>query len=115
MLDKKSKQVLKALNKAKDNKDYVSSSKDLLDYLPKNFSNYQADKTLWYLESKGYIDCYNSDNSINCIYVKYEAQNYREFNFIKTKEFLFKSIAVPIVVTILTSCAIHLLTTYFYK
>lgn len=115
MLDKKSKQVLKALNKAKNDTDYVDGSKALLPYLPKNFNNSEVDKTLWYLESKGFIDCYNSEGSIDCINVKYEAQNYIEFNHIKTKEFIYKSILVPIFVSIFTSCIVYLLTTYCFK
>ncbi|MBN3403562.1 hypothetical protein EXN54_19505 [Clostridium botulinum] len=115
MLDRKSKQVLKALNKAKNDIGYVSGSKFLMLHLSKKFTHSEVDKILWYLESKGYIECDNGDDTIFNIFLSYEAQNYKEFEWLETKEFIYKSVIVPILVSISTSGIIYLLTTYCFK
>lgn len=115
MLDKKSKQVLKALNKAKNDIDYVNGSDLLMQYLSEKFTRSQIDKVLWYLQSKDYIDCNDGGDGISNIFLKYKAQNYKEFEWLQTKEFIYKSVIVPILVSISTSTIIYLLTTYCFK
>ncbi|MHB8035805.1 hypothetical protein CF069_18160 [Clostridium botulinum] len=115
MLDKKSKQVLKSLNKAKNNVDHVNGSHLLMEHLPKTFTNAEVDRVLLYLQRNNYIECLEGECTVLDIYVKYEAQNYKEFERIQTKEFIYKSVIVPILVSISTSGIIYLLTTYCFK
>ncbi|AUN19076.1 hypothetical protein CGQ39_12535 [Clostridium botulinum] len=115
MLDKKSKQVLNALNKAKNDIDHVNGSRFLIKHLPKEFTNSEIDKILFYLQENNYIECCKAGGTILDIYVRYEAQNYKEFEWLQTKEFIYKSVLVPILVSISTSGIIYLLTTYCFK
>jgi len=102
MLDKKSIQVLKALNKAKNDLNYVCNSEELLKYLTQDFNKQILSDVLYYLKERGYIT-FIATNPISDICVGYEAQNYNEFSWLEVKNFLIKSILIPIGVSALTS------------
>jgi hypothetical protein len=100
MLDKKSKQVLKALNKGKNDIDYIEKSEILLKYLPKTYSVHNLDNVLWHLQDLKYVVCSPGGDTI---YVTYKAQNYKEFDWIEFKLFLTRSIFLPIGVSAITA------------
>ncbi len=115
MLDKKSKQVLKALNTVKNELNFVNGSDLLLPYLPKEYNRKLIDDVLIFLESKEYVQNQYAENTIVNIYVNYAAANYKEFNFIALKQFLLKSIITPIIVSAITAVITASVTLYLKK
>lgn len=108
MLDKKSKLVLKILNKIKNDNNLIQGSDKVLEHQSK-YDRKTIDSVLWYLESKGYVHCSNAENSIYLIQLAYEGINYNEFNWIGLKSFLFTSIFTPIVVAFITTLIVELI------
>lgn len=103
MLDKKSKQVLKVLNKIKDEDGYIYSSNLLVPYLNKKYNVKIINSVLWNLSDLEYLTCRNIDGTVEAIYLTYKGKNYKELIWLNIKNFIFKSIFTPILVAILTT------------
>lgn len=102
MLDKKSKRVLKSITKLSNSSDYITMD-ELLDTLPKKFTLKLTEQVLTYLQSLDLVECCWADNGIVDITINYSGKNYREFEWLKFKSFLYKSILTPIVVSFITA------------
>jgi hypothetical protein len=113
ILDKKSKLVLKVLNKIKNDDNFVAGSQAVLPYMPKKYNQQIIDEVLWHLEDLGYIECQSSEGHVQYINANYKGQNYRELNLIETKELLCKSVILPIIVSAITSLITIWLTGHF--
>lgn len=110
MLDRKSRQVLHAISKANNGSDTIHGSELLLPYLPKKYTVEMVDRVLWHLQDECYVECTGADDTVCYVFVKYEGQNYKEFNWLKFKEALLKSILLPIGISALTSIITIVLT-----
>ena len=55
------------------------------------------------LEARGYLVWQPADDEIYSIELTYTGEQYHAFEWLKTKEFLFRSVLVPIVVSMATS------------
>lgn len=115
MLDKKSRKVLKVLNRIKNEDDYVDGLKVLIPLMPKKYTEKVLFDVLWHLNELNLIACSEAECTINEIYVTYEGQNYTEFQWIELKAFIKKSILTPIAVSFITSLITIFLTNIFSK
>ena len=72
--------------------------------LPKSFDSNKLICVLDYLKKEGYLSYEkNLDNEVTYIKLFHKAFAYKELSFIKMKDFLMKSILVPIIVSIFTT------------
>jgi hypothetical protein len=108
-LDKKSKKVLSLINIYRNKYGIIENSEELLLYLPKKYTLNIVDDVLGHLYREEYIVCAFGADSVSDISLTYKGENYREFQWIDLKEFLLKSILVPIAV----SAVVSLITIYF--
>lgn len=102
MLDKKSKQILKIINKQTTNISDIESSNYLLQYVPKTYDLDLLESVLYNLKSLEYIKFRKLDN-IEAISPTYKGRNYFELSILEIKQFLIKSILVPIIVSMITT------------
>lgn len=107
MLDKKSKKILKLLNKIKDDNNAVDGSKALLKHLPKKYTEDYINNILRNLANHEYIQCFYGDGTIIDIDVMYKGQIYKEVTRNEVKTFLLKSVLTPIII----ACIVAILTT----
>ena len=87
ILDKKSKLVLKVLNKIKNDDNFVAGSQAVLPYMPKKYNQQIIDEVLWHLEDLGYIECQSSEGHvqyINANYISSVANFIRKSGFVNT-------------------------------
>jgi len=101
-LDRKSKKVLKAVIKARNKINFVNGSELLVPLLPKMPINL-INESLWHLHDIKLLVCEGGIDEIYNISIPYESVNRREFIWIKFKQFIFKSILTPILVSITTT------------
>lgn len=102
-LDKQSKLTLRALNKEMDDNCYVDKPELLLNHLPKDVTRLKLDRTLAYLEEKGYIICSEGYGTVLGVSVEYTAEKHAEIKRNEIKKFLLESIYTPIVVSTITT------------
>ena len=98
MLDKKSKYVLNLINKL----EYIEN----VESLSKQTQKYTYDEileSLFYLRKNKFIGAFPAENSLFDIEPTYEGKHYNEFSRIKFKDFLFKSVLIPIFLSIATT------------
>lgn len=100
MLNKKSKIVLKTLHKINFKYENIDAFCVLLPKMSKD----DIEQTLWYLEETGYISCSPTEDTIWWLEPTYRGEQYKEFKIVELKEFIFKSILVPIFVSVVVSC-----------
>lgn len=107
LLDRKSKKMLKAIKKL--NKQGIDSphNDDLQKILP--YDSETLVEIAEFLQDYEYVSYFNADCVVYEISLTYKGKNYNEFNRIAFKEFLFKSIFVPIGVSFLTTVLISFL------
>lgn len=102
MLNKHSRKTLDTICKSKpDGPKGYYSIKHLENILDEQYYSLQA--TIRFLESQGYISYYKIENQLFGIFVEEKGMYHAEFARIKAKEFLFKSILVPIVISVTTA------------
>jgi len=99
MLNKKSKIVLKALHKINFKYENIDAFCALLPKLSKD----DIEQTLWYLEELGYISCSPAEDTIWWLEPTYRGEQYKEFEFVDFKLFIYKSVIVPIIVSVITA------------
>jgi len=110
---RKSKIALKALNKYKNDNNYIESSEKLLDYIPSKFTLKVLEKTLWHLQQEGFIEFLAAEDTIIDIYVNYKAENYNEFNRMELVSYIKKSIVTPIFIAFTTALITTFVTIHF--
>ncbi len=105
MLNKSAKIVLKKListNFKYTNIEEFSKS------IPK-MSTDDVESSLCYLDEHGYIDCTYADSTVYTVSPTYEGQHFQQFVIAQIKEFLLKSVAVPIGVSVVTSIIVNII------
>ena len=73
------------------------------------FSKDEIEETLVYLEEEGYIECVYADNTVYKLSPTYKGGHYQQFVIAQIKEFLLKSVVVPIGVSIITSIIVNII------
>ena len=86
----------------------TTSSLDIVVYLHNKTKDLDLLNTLTCLQDEGYIVGESHGNYWDNIKPTYKGKHYNQFAWIKTKEFLIKSILVPIGVSFLTSLLTYL-------
>jgi len=107
MLNYSCKKVLNCLILFKKNNIDIKGTISFEPYLSKTIIN-KLDLILEYLSNNGYLDYRYADDDIYDINLTYKGLDYKSFNLIEFKTFLFKSVFIPIIISILTT----LLTTW---
>lgn len=107
MLISIAKKVLKSINYLCSNSE-TTSSLDITVYFNNKINDLDLLNTLDYLQKEGYIIGDNQGDYWENIKPTYKGKHYNQFAWVATKEFLIKSILVPIVVSIITTYITHL-------
>ena len=110
MLNYDCKKVLKKINKLKASNTSITFL-NIVNSFPRKSQGKWAlklEEILLYLKNKEYIKCLFADNKIYNISLTYKGSAYDSFRFEEWKDFLFKSVTVPILVSLITT----ILTTY---
>jgi hypothetical protein len=97
MLDPMSRKLLKMLTRFPS----APSAEEMT--LKLNCSKESLLKLLDYLEERGYLHWDEADLTVYDITLTHAGEQYRAFEWLKTKDFLFRSILVPIAVSLVTS------------
>ena len=84
-------------------------TEDIQKYAPE-LSVFDISECCAYLDKNGYFDIFDRDLSGRVhLLLSYKGRHYREINWIELKDFLFKSVLIPIGVSIATTYLINLL------
>ena len=102
MLNYSCKKVLNCLIFFKNNNIDIKGTTSFEPYLSKTIIN-KLDLILKYLSKNGYLDYRYADDDIYDINLTYKGLDYKSFNLLEFKTFLFKSIFVPIIISALTT------------
>ncbi len=107
MLDKQSRKVLKYLLSLADD---INSIDDCSDLCAPQYSWMQTLDSIRYLDDTGYIKVSYAMGSVpHKITIDYPGLHYRDFDWIKLKSFLLRSVLVPIIVSFFTALFANLL------
>lgn len=105
-MDKKSKKVLKYLCKHRNYKDYAFFFTNGLREKTANKLKISVDdlnECIKFLNEKGYITYHRTDSRIYGFILKHKGIHAEEFERIEKMRFIYKSILVPIIVSIITT------------
>lgn len=105
MLNKSAKIVLKKLISTNFN---YTDIEEFADSIPK-LDRDDVESSLCYLDEQGYIDCLYADSTVYAVSPTYEGQHFQQFVVARIKEFLLKSVTVPIAVSVATSIIVNII------
>lgn len=108
MLDRKCKKIIKCCAKNFTEKCFINTD-DLQKHL--NFSKMEIYYCCKRLHELGYFDDFSSAIEYTVhIQLGYKTFNYKDFKHTQIKEFIFKSVLIPILVSVLASTIVTMLT-----
>lgn len=106
MLNYECRKILKTLNKLNPHSVISVNFYDIVNSFPKKKQERWAlrlDTVLPYLKNNGYITYISYNNNFAQIKQTYKGLAYKSFSAEELKNFIFKSILVPILVSLITS------------
>lgn len=109
MLDKQSKYVLNILLSLIDEDNYIRNNHEIYSKASKYTKN-QVNDSIEHLRNEEYLSVNFADNEPYFLSLSYKGLHYKEFDNIKFKEFIRKSIITPIIVTLITTLIVHAIT-----
>lgn len=109
MLYGKDRKILKAINELCSKDRTESTTLDLLIYFHNRTTNWDLDGALLHLKSEGYIDIREYDPNLSYFSPTYEGRHYKAKEIELLKQFIFKSVLVPIAVAFITALLVSIL------